>query len=77
LEVFVLGGDRALYHIWEENPGGNWHEWGSLEGHDLAGPVVTAANSDGSLQVFVCGGDAKIYSRAQTTPMAFGARGSR
>src|SRR5205807_7622655 len=68
LEVFVLGGNRALYHIWEKSPGGDWAAWSSLEGHDLSGPVVTAATSDGRLQVFVVGGDAKIYSRAQTIP---------
>jgi hypothetical protein len=68
LEVFVIGGDRALYHIWEISPGGDWHQWASLEGNDLAGPIVVASNSDGRLQVFMCGGDSRIYSRAQTVP---------
>lgn len=68
LEVFVLGGDRALYHIWEKSPGGDWHGWDSLEGHDLAGPILAAANADGRLQVFVIGGDGQIYSRAQIVP---------
>lgn len=68
LEVFVLGGDRALYHIWENRPGGDWHRWGSLGGHELAGPILAAANADGRLQIFVCGGDGRIYSRAQSVP---------
>lgn len=68
LEVFVLGGDKALYHIWETLPGGNWNAWASLAGHDLKGPVVTAANADGSLQAFVAGGDGNIYSIKQNGP---------
>jgi len=50
VEVFVLGGDRALYHIWEMRPGGDWHRWATLAGHDLVGPVLAAANADGRLQ---------------------------
>jgi len=68
LEVFVIGGDKSLYHIWETSPGGSWHSWSSLAGHDLAGPVIVSANVDGRLQVFVCGSDGKIYSRAQSSP---------
>jgi hypothetical protein len=65
LEVFALGGDRALYHIWELRPGGAWSQWASLGGHDLFGPVATATAADGRLQVFVCGSDSRIYSRQQ------------
>jgi hypothetical protein len=68
LEVFVLGGDQVLYHIWEKSPGGDWSEWDTLAGHDLSGPLLCSANADGRLQVFVCGGDGKIYSRAQIVP---------
>jgi hypothetical protein len=68
MEVFVLGGDRALYHIWENMPGGDWHAWDTLQGNGLTGPVVSAANADGSLLVFVRGGDGQIYARAQTQP---------
>ena len=68
LEVFVLGGDQSLYHIWENSPGGGWSSWGSLAGTNLAGPVLAAANADGRLQVFICGSDLRIYSRAQHVP---------
>lgn len=68
LEVFVLGGDSALYHIWENKAGGDWHGWASLKGHDLKGPVVTTANADGSLQVFVAGQDGNLYSIMQKGP---------
>jgi hypothetical protein len=68
LEVFVLGGDKALYHIWESAPGGNWSDWATLAGHDLRGPVITAANADGALQVFVAGQDGNIYSVMQKNP---------
>jgi hypothetical protein len=68
IEVFALGGDNALYHIWENAPGGDWHPWATLAGHDLKGPIVTAANADGSLQVFVAGTDGNIYSIMQNGP---------
>lgn len=68
MEVFVIGGDGALYHIWENTPGGSWNTWATLAGTNLAGPVLAAANADGRLQVFVCGSDRKIYSRAQHIP---------
>jgi hypothetical protein len=68
LEVFVLGGDRTLYHIAEANVGGPWQEWATLEGHDLKGPVVVVTDRNGVLYVIVQGGDNKLYSRAQTGP---------
>ena len=52
LEVFVIGGDRALYHIWEESPGGAWHNWDSLGGQALAGPVISTSGPDGRLEIF-------------------------
>jgi hypothetical protein len=68
LEVLVIGHDRALYHIWEEEAHGYWSGWETLSGHDLSGPVIVLANADGRLQVFVNGGDGQIYSREQTVP---------
>jgi len=68
IEVFVLGGDRAIYHIWEKIPGGEWSDWSTLEGHDLQEPIIAFPNSDGLLQIFVVGADGKLYSRAQNIP---------
>lgn len=65
-EVFVLGGDRRLWHRWEQSAGDAWHDWSSLDGVDLSKPIVVASNADGRLQVFVCGSDGRIYSRWQT-----------
>jgi hypothetical protein len=68
LEVFAVSGNRSLLHTWENAPGGDWHEWESLGGHDLAGAPVSIANADGRLQVFILGRDAKIYTREQSMP---------
>jgi hypothetical protein len=68
LEIFVIGGDNAVYHIWETSPGGAWHPWSSLGGHDLGGSIIATSAIDGRLQIFVRGGDGKIYSRAQSAP---------
>jgi len=67
-EVFVLGGDQAIYHRWETSPGGPWSDWASLAGHDLQLPIRVANTADGRLQLFVLGGDQRIYYRGQTAP---------
>jgi hypothetical protein len=67
-EVFVLGGDHSLYHIWEKTPGGAWSGWSSLQGHDLLDVCLVANQADGSLYVFVLGGDRHIYLRRQVAP---------
>lgn len=67
-EVFVLGGDHALYHIWETTPGGAWSGWSSLQGHDLQDLCEVASEADGSLAAFALGGDGRIYHRRQITP---------
>lgn len=67
-EVFVLGGDHALYHLWETTPGGAWSGWSSLQGHDLQDVCLVTNEADGSLAAFVLGGDGRIYHRRQTTP---------
>jgi hypothetical protein len=67
-EVFVLGGDRAIYHRWEMTSGGAWSDWASLQGHDLRLPMHVTNTADGRLQLFVLGGDQRIYTRGQTVP---------
>src|ERR1700741_4065977 len=33
IEVFGIGADQALYHIWQTSPGGGWSGWAGLGGH--------------------------------------------
>ena len=67
LELFALGGDRAVYHIWQTAPNGNWGDWASLAGHDLQ-QIVVGQNADGRLEVFALGGDRAVYHIWQTAP---------
>jgi len=63
----VLGGERALYHIWETSPA----VYGT-SGAPLAAKVfletstLCVQNADGRLQISPCGGDRQVYSRAKT-----------
>jgi hypothetical protein len=67
-EVFIIGGDRQLYHTWELTPGGNWSSWSPLYGASLQNPVAAAINQDGRLEVYVRGGDNAVYFRSQSSP---------
>ncbi|MDQ4074334.1 MAG: hypothetical protein M3162_08550 [Thermoproteota archaeon] len=70
LEVFVVGNDKALYHRWQESPGGRWNgNWESLGGNwpDGSDPVVVL-NSDGRLEVFMVGTNKELYHRWQESP---------
>ena len=67
LEVFVIGSDTSLYHIWQTSPGGGWTNWGYRNGTQLRSPTV-GQNADGRLEVFVIGGDGALYRQWQTSP---------
>jgi hypothetical protein len=70
LEIFALGGDGALWHIWQlpANTGENqWSAWESLGGILQSAPAV-ARNEDGRLEVFVRGTDRKLWHIWQTRP---------
>ena len=45
LEVFALGGDKGLYHIWQSIPNGYRGEWSSLGGTDLQ-KIALGNNTD-------------------------------
>ena len=70
LEVFAIGGDKAVYHIWQTVPNGNWFEWSSwdsLGGIDIQ-QIVIGKNADGRLDLFALGGDHAVYHIWQTIP---------
>jgi hypothetical protein len=65
LEVFAVGGDRAVWHNWQESPhAGPWSGWGSLGGIVTSDPV-TVDNSDGRLELFARGTDNALWHNWQ------------
>ena len=69
-ELFVIGSDAALWHIWQVAPNVGWSHWETLgkprdrfdspeqpKDRDLSDPIVRA-NADGHLEVFAPGNGA-------------------
>ncbi len=70
LELFGIGTDNALWHIWQTVPhGGPWSAWTSLGGVVTSDPAV-AVNTDGRLEVFARGTDNALWHIWQTAPHA-------
>ena len=70
LEVFAVGGDRAVWHTWQDHPhAGPWAAWSSLGGVVTSNPV-SVDNSDGRLELFARGTDNALYHMWQTAPHA-------
>src|SRR5215472_11634420 len=66
LELFAMGSDQTLVHVWQKWPNGDWSAWESLgkphptlapSGPDwlggLASVPAVGSNFDGRLEVFV------------------------
>jgi YD repeat-containing protein len=66
IEVFAIGTDRALNHIWQTTPGGGWSNWAGLGGG--ATELATASNRDGRIEIFAIGTDGALNHIWQTTP---------
>lgn len=76
-ELFVMGGDDALWHIWQVAPGVGWSAWESLRqprDHDLSEPrdrdlfePIVKENADGHLEIFAPGNGA-FCNRWQEAP---------
>lgn len=69
-ELFAIGADNALWHVWQTGPNGGWSDWATLgkpadrfdgteppKERDISQPVV-ARNTDGHLEVFAPGNGA-------------------
>lgn len=76
-ELFAMGADDALWHIWQAGPNVGWTSWESLgkprdvtfaepKDRDLTEPVVKE-NADGHLEVFAPGNGA-FCNRWQEAP---------
>jgi hypothetical protein len=67
LEVFTIGADpdRALWHIWQNTPNGNWNVWDSLGRPPNTGGIISSPtvgkNKDGHLEAFVTGTDGALW----------------
>src|SRR5919109_741080 len=70
LELFVVGNDGALWHIWQTTVNGGWSNWISHgnAGVGLSGPLALAPNADGRLELFARGKDGALWHIWQTTP---------
>jgi hypothetical protein len=66
LEVFVIGSDHALWHMWQTAPGNGWSGWASLGG--WIDRLTTGQNADGRLEVFARGADQALWHMWQTAP---------
>ena len=69
LEVFVLGADGAIWHIWQNAPNGTWSNWASLSKPPtaaIAGPPSVAQNKDGRLELLVNATDGALWHIWQT-----------
>ena len=67
LEVFVIGSNNALWHIWQTSPSGGWSNWTSLGGNLTSGPAV-GINANGTLEVFARRSDNALWHIWQTSP---------
>jgi|GEM_PF-1446831 len=66
LQVFLLGGDGAMWTKWQTSINGGWSGWGSMGGNFRGGYVTVGANQDGRMQVFAVGADNQLYTKWQT-----------
>lgn len=72
LELFAIGNDGALWHIWQlavNNGWSNWYSHGSPQGRTFAGstiPPILGAQADGRLQLFVPSLGGEMWRLSQT-----------
>jgi hypothetical protein len=70
LEVFGVGTDNNVWHIWQTAPNNGWSGWGSL---GIPGPgtnflLAIGNNQDGRIELFAIGTDSNLWHCWQTAP---------
>src|SRR6266566_2719587 len=71
LEVFTVGTDGALWHIYQVAPNGTWSSWtpqGKPPNLNAVNAPIVAQNADGRLEAFTVGADGALWHVWQTTP---------
>ena len=71
LEVFILGSDGNIWHIWQVAPNNGWSGWDSFPAAPAGvanGAPFVGTNQDGRIELFVTGGDGNVYHIWQTAP---------
>src|SRR5512132_2549888 len=61
IEVFLVGTDLNLYHLWQIAPNNGWSGWGSLGGRWFGQDPVVTHSADGRIEIFIIGEDKKLY----------------
>jgi hypothetical protein len=72
LDVFVLGLDRAIWHISQTTPNGGWGGWQSLGAPEAVGPgtgyqFTVAINPAHATEVVLCDQNGNVFTKAQTS----------
>jgi hypothetical protein len=73
LELFTVGDDGVLWHLWQTAPSGGWSTWashGTPPGTDFkfSGSPAVAASADGRLELLITGTDQQLWHINQTSP---------
>ena len=62
LEVFYIGQDQALWHIWSDDSGDNWSKPESLGGKLTSAPAAISIKPD-QLDIFYVGQNGHLYNK--------------
>ena len=82
LELFVVGADGKLWHIWQTSPNNGWSNstsHGTPSGvrlRSLQTPAI-ASSADGRLELFIVGSDGKLWHIWRPRPTTAGRIGHR
>lgn len=70
LEIFGLGTDSTLYHMWQTQSGnpGSWTTWAQLSANQNVGTPSIAARTDGRMELFARSGDSSLWHIWQNSP---------
>src|SRR5262249_37820036 len=66
LELFGIGNDLGVWHMWQGAPNGGWGGWVSMGGGFLY-DVKVIRNLDGRLETFAMGLNGHLFDQWQTT----------
>ena len=84
LELFVVGTDGNIYHIFQTTPNGGWSAWGGLMPLNLPGAlefqglptILDAADGNLNIQLFTIATDGTLWTIAQLPPGGGGGHGA-